>query len=180
MFMGSPSNVGAAESFVDQFVTWRELCFNNAYHRNDHDRFESIPAWARATLDLHRTDARSYEYTLDRFESAATHDPVWNAAQRQLVREGRMHNYLRMLWGKKVLEWSSTPEDAFATLVRLNDRYALDGRDPNSYGGILWCLGRFDRAWGPVRPVFGTVRFMSTQSTVRKVHLAQYLRRFGA
>jgi deoxyribodipyrimidine photo-lyase len=140
---------------------------------------ESIPGWARASLDSRRAESRPFIYAADEFESARTHDPVWNAAQRQLVAEGRLHNYLRMLWGKKVIEWSATPGDAFATLVRLNDSYAVDGRDPNSYGGILWCFGRFDRPWGPARPVFGTVRFMSSDAARRKLEMDEYLRRFG-
>ena len=102
-----------------------------------------------------------------------------NAAQRQLVSEGRLHNYLRMLWGKKILEWSPRPQDALATMIELNNRYALDGRDPNSYSGIFWCLGRYDRPWGPERPVFGTVRYMSSDNTARKVRVKDYLRRYS-
>jgi len=168
----------ATEAFLDQVVTLRELGLNTCFHRPDeHDRWESLPAWARATLDEHRADERPYLCAVEQFEGAATHDPVWNAAQRQLVREGRMHNYLRMLWGKKILEWSPSPEDALATMFRLNDRWALDGRDPNSSSGILWCLGRHDRPWGPERPVFGTVRWMSTAAATKKLLLDEYLRR---
>ena len=113
-------------------------------------------------------------------EGAKTHDPIWNAAQRQLLGEGRMHNYLRMLWGKKVLEWSKTPQEAIETLIELNNRYALDGRNPNSYSGIFWVFGRYDRAWGPEREIFGTVRYMSSDSTKKKLHLSEYLARWGA
>jgi deoxyribodipyrimidine photo-lyase len=115
---------------------------------------------------------------LEQFEAAETHDPLWNAAQRQLVREGRIHNYLRMLWGKKVLEWSARPQDALEILIELNNKYALDGRDPNSYSGIFWCLGRYDRAWGPERPIFGKVRYMSSENTARKVHVKGYLAKY--
>jgi len=105
---------------------------------------------------------------------------VWNAAQRELVTDGRIHNYLRMLWGKKVLEWSASPRVALATLIELNNKYALDGRDPNSYSGIFWTFGRFDRPWAPVRPIFGCIRYMSSASTLRKLHLKGYLARWSA
>jgi deoxyribodipyrimidine photo-lyase len=173
-------NAGApAEAFVDQLVTWRELGLNMCSHRDDYDRLETLPDWARATLAKHAGDPRPHLYDLAALEAARTFDPVWNAAQRQLVREGRIHNYLRMLWGKKVLEWSRTPEEALATLITLNDKYALDGRDPNSYSGILWTFGRYDRAWGPEREIFGTVRYMSSESARRKLRLSTYLERYG-
>jgi deoxyribodipyrimidine photo-lyase len=168
-----------AEAFLDEVVTWREVGYNFSSHREDYSRFESLPDWALKTLKKHARDERPYLYTLGQFESAATHDPLWNAAQRQLVREGRIHNYLRMLWGKKILEWSRAPRDAVATLVHLNNKYALDGRDPNSYSGIFWCLGRYDRPWGPERPIFGTVRYMSSQNTARKFSVKNYLRKYG-
>jgi deoxyribodipyrimidine photo-lyase len=116
---------------------------------------------------------------LEEFGSASTHDPLWNAAQRQLVGEGRIHNYLRMLWGKKILEWTRRPENALEIMIKLNNRYALDGRDPNSYSGIFWCLGRYDRPWGPERPIFGTVRYMSSENTARKFKLGAYLKKYG-
>ena len=147
--------------------------------RDDYDRYESLPAWARATLARHAADPRPHVYTLADFEAARTHDPLWNAAQTHLLREGRIHNYLRMLWGKKVLEWTASPEEALAVLVELNNKYAVDGRDPNSYSGIFWVLGRYDRPWGPERPVFGTVRYMSSQNTLRKLRVRQYLARYG-
>jgi deoxyribodipyrimidine photo-lyase len=118
-------------------------------------------------------------YELPEFEAAATHDPLWNAAQRQLLREGRIHNYLRMLWGKKIVEWSASPQEALQTLIHLNNKYALDGRNPNSYSGIFWCLGRYDRPWAPERPIFGMIRYMSSENTARKVRLKKYLRDFG-
>ena len=124
-------------------------------------------------------DPRPELYDLAQLDAAETHDEVWNAAQRQLVRDGRMHNYLRMLWGKKVLEWSPSPEAALARLIELNNRYALDGRDPNSFSGIFWCFGRYDRPWAPERPIFGVVRYMSSASARRKLHLDRYLARHG-
>ena len=168
-----------AESFLDELVTWRELGFHFTAKQPNYDRFESLPSFARETLDEHRGDPRPHLYGLEALENAGTHDEIWNAAQRELVHTGRMHNYLRMLWGKKVLEWSSSPEGAIEALIHLNNKYALDGRNPNSYSGIFWCLGRFDRAWGPERPIFGKVRYMSSDSTRRKLRLSGYLERFG-
>ncbi len=158
----------AAEAFLDQLVTWRELGFNMCATCDDYDRYESLPAWALATLAKHERDRRPTVYSLAEFESARTHDPLWNAAQRQLLSEGRLHNYLRMLWGKKILEWSASPQEALATMIELNNKYAVDGRDPNSYSGIFWILGRYDRAWGPERPIFGTVRYMSSREYGQK------------
>jgi deoxyribodipyrimidine photo-lyase len=112
-------------------------------------------------------------------ERAETYDPLWNAAQNQLVREGRMHNYMRMLWGKKVLEWSASPPEAIESLIHLNNKYAVDGRNPNSYSGIMWCLGRYDRAWGPERPIFGKIRYMSSDNTARKFKVQGYLVKYA-
>lgn len=170
----------AAEGFLDQLITWRELGFNMCAHRGDYDRYRSLPDWAQATLREHRSDPREFVYSIEDFESAATHDDLWNAAQRQLVRDGRIHNYLRMLWGKKILEWSRTPEAACEIMIELNNKYALDGRDPNSYSGIFWCLGRYDRPWGPERPIFGKIRYMSSENTARKMDITEYLERYSA
>jgi deoxyribodipyrimidine photo-lyase len=170
----------SAEAFLDQLVTWRELGFNFTSRRADYAEYGSLPDWARRTLAEHATDPRPRLYTLEQLEGAQTHDALWNAAQRQLVREGRIHNYLRMLWGKKILEWSPSPEAAAERLVALNDRWALDGRDPNSYSGTFWVLGRYDRAWGPVRPIFGTIRYMSSDNTAKKWSVTAYLRRWSA
>ncbi|MBE0593364.1 MAG: deoxyribodipyrimidine photolyase [Gemmatimonadales bacterium] len=170
---------GTGESFLDELVTWRELGFNTCVVDPEYDRFGSLPEWARRTLAEHAADPRSSVYALAEFEAAETHDPLWNAAQRQLVTEGRIHGYLRMLWGKKILEWSESPEAAFDIMVELNNKYALDGRDPNSYSGISWVLGRYDRPWGPERPVFGKVRYMSSENTARKVGVRRYLERYG-
>jgi deoxyribodipyrimidine photo-lyase len=169
----------AAEAFLDQLVTWRELGYNMCWQREDHDRYESLPDWARATLDKHAADPRPYVYTAAELESAATHDPLWNAAQRQLVRTGGIHNYLRMLWGKKILEWSPSAEQALEVMIHLNNKYALDGRNPNSYTGIFWVLGRYDRPWAPERPVLGRIRYMSSDNTARKMRVSRYLEVFG-
>jgi len=167
------------EAFLDQVVTWRELGFNMAARRDDYTRFESLPDWAQKTLVKHESDARPERYSLDELAAAATTDELWNAAQRQLVEEGRIHNYLRMLWGKKILEWSPTPREALDVMVELNNRYGIDGRDPNSCSGIFWVLGRYDRPW-PERPIFGTVRYMTSASTKKKLRVKRYLERYGA
>ena len=168
----------SSESFLDQIITWRELGFNFANFRRDHNSLDSIPSWAMKTLNEHRDDER-ISYTFEEIEGAKTDDEVWNSAQRQLVRTGHMHNYLRMLWGKRILEWSPDPETAADWMIRINDRWALDGRDPNSYTGIFWVLGRHDRAWGPERPIFGKIRYMSSSNTKRKLKLEGYLSRWA-
>ncbi|MEM6795973.1 MAG: deoxyribodipyrimidine photolyase [Acidobacteriota bacterium] len=169
-----------AESFLDEFVTWRELGYNNCAHLEEFDTYESLPQWARTSLELHLGDERPHLYELDDFERARTHDELWNAAQRELLRTGRIHNYLRMLWGKKIFEWSPTPQAALEVMIELNNKYAVDGRDPNSYSGIFWVLGRHDRAWGPERPIYGKIRYMTSDSARRKLALGDYLDRFGA
>jgi deoxyribodipyrimidine photo-lyase len=169
----------SAESFLDQLVTWRELGFNMCHRDPDYESFTSLPDWAQQTLFEHGGDARPYLYSLEQLERGATHDSLWNAAQNQLRREGRIHNYLRMLWGKKILEWTASPEIALATMIELNNKYALDGRDPNSTSGICWVLGRYDRAWGPERKVYGKVRYMTSENTARKMRVKNYIRRHG-
>jgi len=167
------------ESFIDELVTWREIGYNYCLLQPGYDTFETLPEWAQATLDKHIADDRPYTYTRAELEQGRTHDALWNAAQHQLRQEGRIHNYLRMLWGKKILEWSETPREALATLIELNNRWSTDGRNPNSYSGIFWTLGRFDRAWGPERPIFGSIRYMSSDNTARKVRVNDYIRRYS-
>jgi len=169
----------SAERFLDELVIWRELGYNFAAHRTDYDQYRSLPEWTRNTLKSHAKDERVRLYTLQQFELAKTHDPLWNAAQSQLVQEGRIHSYLRMLWGKKILEWSKSPEEAARIMIHLNNKYGLDGRNPNSYSGIFWVFGRYDRPWAPLRPVFGTVRYMSSENTARKFRVAGYIRKFS-
>jgi deoxyribodipyrimidine photo-lyase len=169
----------AAEMFLDQLITWREVGFNFSSHRDDTDKFSSLPAWVQKTLHDHASDKRDPLYTLKQLEFARTYDALWNAAQTQLLTEGRIHNYLRMLWGKKILQWTHSPEDAAAIMIHLNNKYALDGRDPNSYSGIFWVFGRYDRPWAPIRPIFGSIRYMSSENAARKLSLKSYLRRYG-
>jgi deoxyribodipyrimidine photo-lyase len=168
-----------AESFLDQIITWRELGFNFCTHRADYGQYESLPEWVRKTLQDHVRDEREHIYMLEEFENARTHDALWNAAQRQLVKEGKIHNYLRMLWGKKILQWTRTPQEAAEIMIQLNNKYALDGRDPNSYSGIFWVLGRYDRPWAPVRPVFGSIRYMSSENAARKLSVKKYLKKYS-
>ena len=169
----------SAESFLDELITWREVGYNFAAHRPDYDRYESLPEWAQKTLQEHGRDQREHLYSLQDFESARTHDALWNAAQMQLAREGRIHNYLRMLWGKKILEWSRTPQEAADIMIHLNNKYGLDGRNPNSYSGIFWVLGRYDRPWAPQRPIFGMIRYMSSENTARKFSVKNYIRKYA-
>jgi deoxyribodipyrimidine photo-lyase len=169
----------ASEAFLDELVTWRELGYVFCHHDAAYGTWAALPAWARKTLDDHASDPRPHLYTRAQLERAETADPIWNAAQRQLVADGRIHNYLRMLWGKKILEWSKSPKTALATLIELNNKYAVDGRDPNSYSGILWTLGLFDRPWGPKRQIFGTIRYMSSDATKKKLDMKHYLARWG-
>lgn len=168
-----------AEGFLDEIITWREVGYNFSSHSDKYDDYDSLPDFAKKTLREHARDERQHLYSLDELESARTYDALWNAAQMRLVREGRIHNYLRMLWGKKILEWSHTPKNALKALIYLNNKYGLDGRDPNSYSGIFWCLGRYDRAWGPERPVFGKIRYMSSENTARKVGVNNYVKKYA-
>lgn len=170
----------SAEAFLDQLCTWREIGFNMCWRDPNYDQFRSLPDWALNSIEQHRHDPRPIVYTREEFERAQTHDEIWNAAQRQLVREGRIHNYLRMLWGKKILHWSRTAEEALAIMLELNNKYALDGRDPNSYSGIFWVLGRYDRAWGPEREIFGKLRYMTSENTAKKHRLKKYLDRYAS
>ena len=169
----------SVEGFLDELITWRELGFNMCSKRDDYARYSSLPDWARQTLADHAADARDFTYSLAEFEAAKTHDDLWNAAQTQLVSEGRMHNYLRMLWGKKILHWSATPQQALQIMIELNNKYAVDGRNPNSYSGILWVLGRYDRPWGPERPIFGKIRYMTSESTRKKFRVDGYIQKYA-
>lgn len=173
-FFGPDEDVSA---FLDEALVWRDLGHLFLWYRREeiHDLERVLPAWALASLRNHASDRRAFVYSLEEWENAETHDRIWNAAQRELVVTGQLHNYMRMLWGKKILEWSASPEEAYRILLHLNDKYALDGRDPNSYTGILWCFGLFDRPWFPERQVLGRVRYMSSESTAKKFSLTRYL-----
>lgn len=170
----------SADGYLDQLITWRELGYNYTSQRDDYEDFDSLPEWVQKTLGEHELDEREHLYSVEQFAQSETHDEVWNAAQRQLRETGVMQNYLRMLWGKKVLEWSRSPREAMAILIELNNRYALDGRNPNSYSGISWVLGRYDRPWAPKRDVYGVIRYMSSANTVRKLKIKDYLAKWGS
>jgi hypothetical protein len=161
------------DGFLEQAVIRRELSFNLCFYNPRYDSLDALPEWAKKTLDAHRRDRRKPCYSPEQLEAADTHDEVFNLAQRQLVACGVIHNYLRMLWGKKIIEWSETPEEAHRTMVDLHARYALDGRDPNTHAGILWCFGKHDRPWAPERPIFGMIRWMSSEQTAKKVRLKE-------
>ena len=173
---GLPADI---EAFLDQIITWRDIGFIHCANVDNYDKFDSIPQWAQNSLAIHEIDIRPYIYSYEQFENAETHDELWNAAQRQLRTDGIIHNYLRMLWGKKILEWSPTPQLAMQYMIDLNDKWALDGRDPNSYTGIGWVLGKFDRGWTE-RPVFGKIRCMTTASTKRKFKTNGYMETYSS
>jgi len=163
------------EAFLNQIVTWRELAVNLVRFNPQYDNFECAEPWAHRTLAKHAKDRRPIFYTERQLENAETHDQLWNAAQMQMVNAGWMHNYMRMFWAKKILEWSRTPAEAHQIAVRLNDKYELDGRDPNGYAGIAWAIvGKFDRPWLD-RPIFGQIRYMSGESTGRKFDSKRYI-----
>jgi deoxyribodipyrimidine photo-lyase len=168
----------AVEAFLDELVTWRELSLNFCLRNPHYDTLDALPGWARRSLRAHARDRRDPEYRLDEFEQARTHDPLWNAAQRELLTTGAMHNFMRMLWGKSVVLWTRRPADALAWLLRLNNRYALDGRDPSSYAGIQWCFGKFDRPFA-TRPVLGSIRPMSLARARRRFDVDRYLSRWA-
>ena len=164
--------------FFDELITWRELSYHTAQLLPDFTEYDTLPQWARTSLSDHSGDKRTHIYSYEEFEQGHTHDALWNACQRQLREEGVVQNYLRMLWGKKILEWSASPEQAFAIITELNNRWCLDGRNPNSYAGITWCFGRYDRPWQR-RDVFGVIRFMSEHNTQKKFDCSGYLARYG-
>ncbi|RPJ84727.1 MAG: deoxyribodipyrimidine photolyase [Acidobacteria bacterium] len=167
-------------ALLEQLVVRRELAVNFVRFNPSYDRLEGCEKWALRSLDRHRGDPRETQYPLEALEAGVTHDPLWNAGQRQMVRTGWMHNYVRMYWAKKILEWTASPEQAFDTAVMLNDRYQLDGRDPNGYAGIAWSIGgKHDRPWPPERPIFGLIRYMSFASTSRKFDSREYIRRMS-
>lgn len=165
--------------FLEELIVRRELSDNFCFYNSHYDSVDGFPDWGKKTLGAHRRDSRPYLYTPDQLEAAETHDPYWNAAQRQMVRTGKMHGYMRMYWAKKILEWTHSPEEALEMAIHLNDRYELDGRDPNGYTGIAWSIGGVhDRPWGE-RPVFGKIRYMAASGLKRKFRLDPFLASFG-
>jgi deoxyribodipyrimidine photo-lyase len=163
-------------AYLEQLVVRRELAMNFVHQNPDYDTYRSLPRWARQTLEDHQSDMRQHTYTRRQLEKAATHDPYWNAAMEEMKFTGFMHNYMRMYWGKKILEWSKTPQKAYATTLALNNKYFLDGRDPNSYTGVAWIYGLHDRPWVE-RPIFGKVRYMAASGLERKCDIQAYIRK---
>jgi deoxyribodipyrimidine photo-lyase len=169
----------ACDRFLEQVISWRELSVLFVKYNENYDNWECAESWARQSLVEHTGDPRPYRYTLDELERARTHDDLWNAAQREMVETGWMHNYMRMYWAKMILEWAPDPARAYEWAVTLNDRYELDGRDPNGYAGIAWAIvGKHDRPWFN-RPVFGLVRSMTAASTAKKFDAKQYINQYG-
>lgn len=166
-----------ADKFLDEFLVWRELAWNFCLHHPKHDTVEALPAWARDTLKQHERDARTWLPSWEQLARAQTGDLLWDAAQRQLLTHGELHNTVRMTWGKQLLKWTRNASEALSVMIDLNHRYALDGRDPSSYGGILWCLGAFDRPFEPAQPIFGTVRARDTKEQATRFSVSEYERR---
>jgi deoxyribodipyrimidine photo-lyase len=164
--------------FLDEALTWRELSHNFCYFNPKHRTVAGIPSWAREQLTKHESDPRPHLYSLEEMEQARTGDELWNACQRSYLRDGWMHNFVRMLWGKAVLRWTRNATECLTVLEHLNNKYSLDGRDPNSYGGIMWTFGRFDRPFYP-RPIYGNVRYQSLRAAKEKFDVAAYIARFS-
>jgi deoxyribodipyrimidine photo-lyase len=169
------SNTGA---YLEELLVRRELSMNYIYYNVSYDSFDGLPLWAKTTLLKHAKDPRQYIYTKDEFEEAKTHDLFWNAAQREMIKTGKMQGYMRMYWGKKIIEWTKSPQEAFQLALYLNNKYELDGRDPNGFSGVAWCFGKHDRAWQE-RPIFGKVRYMKDTGLTRKFTMNEYLGKFS-
>jgi deoxyribodipyrimidine photo-lyase len=167
------------ESFFNEMIIWRELARNFSYYNPNYNQYEGIPNWAKQTLEQHLSDKRDYIYSLEELENAKTHDEYWNAAQNELLKTGKMHNYMRMYWCKKIIEWTEHPKQAFNIACYLNDKYELDGRDPNSYAGISWCFGTHDRPWQE-RKIFGKVRYMGKSGLENKFDMKKYLEKVNS
>lgn len=174
-YKGTPDS----ESYLEELIVRRELSDNFCFYNPDYDNYRGFPEWSKASLNAHRMDEREYLYTPEDFENAKTHDPLWNAAQVEMATLGKMHGYMRMYWAKKILEWTSSPEEALAVSIYLNDKYQLDGRDPNGYTGCAWSIGGVhDRAWSE-RPVFGKIRYMNYNGCLRKFDVRKYISKWS-
>lgn len=170
------TNLVDVEPFLEELIVRRELAVNFVYYNPLYDSYEGLPEWARKTMAKHKGDERPYLYTKDQLKGALTHDRYWNTAQKELLELGTMHGYMRMYWGKKILEWSKSPEEAFSTALYLNNKYQMDGRDPNGFAGVAWCFGKHDRPWGE-RAIFGNVRYMNNKGLERKFKMQAYVKR---
>jgi len=166
------------DAYLEELIIRRELSHNFVYYNNNYGKFDCLEPWAKRTLNFHRRDKREYVYKLEQLEQAKTHDKYWNAAQREMMLCGKMHGYMRMYWGKKILEWSKTPQEALKIALYLNNKYELDGRDANAFAGVAWCFGKHDRAWSE-RKVFGKVRYMNAAGLERKFDMQAYIKKVG-
>jgi len=166
----------AQEAYLEELIVRRELAMNFVNYSPNYDTYACLPQWAQKTLNQHQKDKREYVYSRSRLENAQTHDEYWNAAMREMKTTGFMHNYMRMYWGKKILEWSKTPQEAFRTTLAINNKYFLDGRDPSSYAGVAWVFGMHDRAWFE-RPIFGKIRYMAASGLERKCDIRGYVQK---
>ncbi len=175
--VGKAASKGSS-AYLEELIIRRELSMNFVHYNPRYDCYEGLPDWARKTLREHKKDKRQYLYSRDELEGAATHDPYWNAAQTEMSLRGKMHGYMRMYWGKKILEWSPTPEEAFSRALYLNNKYSLDGRDPNGFAGVAWCFGKHDRAWQE-RQIFGKVRYMNAKGLERKFNIEGYVKKIN-
>ncbi len=171
---GKAAGQANIDTYLEELIVRRELSMNFVHYNAQYDRYACLPAWAQQTLQEHAGDRRPVVYSREQLEQARTHDRYWNAAQREMVDTGKMHNYMRMYWGKKILEWSRTPQQAFETALSLNNAWQLDGRDANSFAGVAWCFGKHDRPWTR-RPIFGTIRYMNDKGLERKFDMDAYV-----
>jgi len=175
LILSRTGNHSSAESFWEELIVRRELSDNFCFYNSNYDSFKGFPDWAQKTLNVHRKDEREFVYSVKEFEGSKTHEDLWNAAQRELVTTGKMHGYMRMYWAKKILEWSKSPEEALKIAIYLNDKYELDGRDPNGYTGCAWAIGGLhDRAWKE-RPVYGKIRYMNRNGAKSKFDIEKYI-----
>jgi deoxyribodipyrimidine photo-lyase len=167
------------DAYLEELIVRRELSHNFVFYNDKYDSFACLPPWAARTLNFHKVDKREYLYSLSDFEQAKTHDPYWNAAQKEMILTGKMHGYMRMYWGKKILEWSRNPKTGFNIAIELNNKYELDGRGANAFAGVAWCFGKHDRAWAD-RPVFGKIRYMNAAGLKRKFDADAYVEKINA
>ena len=170
------ANSESAKAYLEELIVRRELSFNYVWFNESYDSWDGLPGWAKSTLSQHKNDKRKYAYDMETLEMAKSHDPYWNAAQMEMMATGKMHGYMRMYWGKKIIEWVDLPQRAFDLMVYLNNKYELDGRDPNSWTGVAWCFGNHDRAWAE-REIFGKVRYMNSMGLERKFDIGEYVHR---
>ncbi len=169
------SNSPGSESYLEELIIRRELAINFVFYNKHYDSFEGLNEWQKKTLNEHRMDDREYVYGIKELEAAETHDPFWNAAQKEMVIVGKMHGYMRMYWGKKIIEWTKSPVKAYKIALYLNNKYELDGRDPNGFAGVAWCFGKHDRPWNE-RAIFGKIRYMNAKGLRRKFDIDSYVK----